>query len=133
MRQAVELGLELLTVAAGAGAVGAACLRHKAINHAVKFEAVVKSLAHQFFNTGDMIGGDVRVHFNNDIAVFELKQQCVFRIFDGVRMFDFFGAGFALGQLFGGFFGQTFGLFVAPAFGRGVFNLFGFSLGLLSL
>src|SRR5450756_1923419 len=56
MRLLVELGLELLAGTAGAGAVRAAGLRHEALDHAVEYDTVVKSLAHQFLDPCDVAG-----------------------------------------------------------------------------
>src|SRR2546423_9389261 len=54
MRLLVEFGLQLLAGAAGAGAMRATGLGHKALDHAMEHDAVVKSLAHQFLDAGDM-------------------------------------------------------------------------------
>src|ERR1700716_1579981 len=53
MRLLVEFGLELFAGAAGAGAMRATGLGHKALDHAMEHDAVVKSLAHQFLDAGD--------------------------------------------------------------------------------
>ena len=59
MRFGVELGLELLAGAAGAGAVRAAGLRHEAVDDAVEDDAVIEALAHQFLDAGDVAGREV--------------------------------------------------------------------------
>src|SRR6266404_3780545 len=52
----VELGLELLARAAGAGPLRTAGLRHEALDHAVEHDAIVKALAHQFLDPRDDAG-----------------------------------------------------------------------------
>src|SRR5438046_4416447 len=52
MRFLVELGLQLLAGTAGAGAMRAAGLGHKALDHAMEHDAIVKSLADQFLDAG---------------------------------------------------------------------------------
>src|SRR5581483_6609570 len=60
MRLVVELGLELLAGAAGAGAMRAAGLRHEAVDDAVEHDAVIKALAHQLLDPRDMVGSNIR-------------------------------------------------------------------------
>ena len=69
MRLAVELGLELLAGAAGAGALRAAGLRHEAVDHAVKHDAVVESLAHQLLDAGDVAGREIGAHRDHDLPL----------------------------------------------------------------
>src|SRR5260221_14268792 len=47
MRFLVDLGLQLLARTAGAGAMRAAGLRHKALDDAMEHDAVVEALAHE--------------------------------------------------------------------------------------
>src|ERR1700688_2734874 len=56
MRLLVELRLELLAGAAGAGALRTAGLRHEPFDHAMEHDAVVKSLANQFLDPRDVTG-----------------------------------------------------------------------------
>src|SRR5262249_17446166 len=53
---AVELRLELLARAAGAGALRTAGLRHKAVDHAVEDDPIIESIAHQLLDPGHMAG-----------------------------------------------------------------------------
>ena len=69
VRLLVELGLELLAGAAGAGAVRAAGLRHEAVDDAVKHDAVVEAVAHQLLDARDMAGREVRAHLDDDLAL----------------------------------------------------------------
>src|SRR6266404_3491782 len=54
MRLLGELGLELVAGAAGTGTVRATGLRHEALDHAMEYDVVVKTLAHQFLDPRDM-------------------------------------------------------------------------------
>ena len=65
MRLLVELGLQLLAGAAGAGAVRAAGLRHEAVDDAVEDDAVVEALAHQFLDARDVAGREVGTHLDH--------------------------------------------------------------------
>src|SRR5262249_31391757 len=56
---AVELGLEVLARAAGAGAGWIAALRHEALDDAVERRTVVKAAAGKLLDAGDMVGGEV--------------------------------------------------------------------------
>ena len=78
MRLGVELGLQLLAGAAGAGALRAAGLRHEAVDHAMEDDAVVKALAHQFLDARDMAGREVGTHLDDDVALGGFELQCVF-------------------------------------------------------
>src|SRR6201747_1709337 len=80
MRFLVEFGLQLLAGTAGAGALRTAGLGHEAVDHAVEHDAVVKSLAHQFLDAGDMARGQVGAHFNGDGALGGFKDQSIFGI-----------------------------------------------------
>src|SRR2546428_8069 len=71
----VDLCLELPAGAAGAGAMGTASLRHEALDDAVKRDAIVEALAHQFLDACDMAGGEVRPHQNDDLALGGLQRQ----------------------------------------------------------
>src|SRR5262249_16706717 len=68
VRLVVELRLELLAGAAGACAMWAAGLRHEAVDDAMKRDAVIKALAHQFLDACDMAGREVRTHENDDLT-----------------------------------------------------------------
>ncbi len=60
MRLGVEFGLEIgLLAAAHAGAGRVAALRHKARNHTVEDDALVKARARQFDDPLDMAGGQI--------------------------------------------------------------------------
>src|SRR6266404_8064157 len=78
MRFLVEFRLELLAGAAGAGAVRAAGLRHKALDHAMEHDAVVKSLAHQFLDPRDMARRKIGPHFDGDGTLGGFKDQSIF-------------------------------------------------------
>src|ERR1700733_4033039 len=56
MRFLVELGLELLAGAAGAGALRTSGLRHEAFDNTVEYDAVVKAFAYQFLDPRDVAG-----------------------------------------------------------------------------
>src|SRR5437879_4204162 len=74
----VELGLEFLTGAAGAGAVRAAGLRHEAVDHAVEHDAVVEALTNQLLDARDMARREVGPHLDGDGALRSLEDQGVF-------------------------------------------------------
>ena len=59
VRLAVELGLQLLARAAGAGAGRVAGLRHEAVDDAVEDDAVIEALARQLLDPRDMVGREV--------------------------------------------------------------------------
>src|ERR1700694_5732865 len=80
MRLLVELGLELLAGAAGAGALRTAGLRHEAVDHPMEHDAVVKSLAHQFLDPGDMAGGKIGPHFDGDRSLRGFEDQSIFGV-----------------------------------------------------
>src|SRR2546423_8951009 len=80
MRLLVELGLQFLAGAAGAGALRTAGLRHKALDHAMEHDAVVKAFAHQFLDPRDVAGREVRAHFDGDGALGGLKNQSIFGV-----------------------------------------------------
>ena len=52
----------------------------------VENERVVKSLAHQFFHAGDMGGGQVGAHLDDQAAVAEIEVKQVFQVFAGNRV-----------------------------------------------
>jgi len=76
----VELRLELLAGAAGAGALRATGLRHETVDDAVKHDAIVEAVAHQFLDARDMPGREVRAHLNNDLAFGGLKRERVLSV-----------------------------------------------------
>src|SRR3984893_5545116 len=80
MRFLVELGLELLAGAAGAGALRAPGLRHEALDHAMEHDAVIKSLAHQFLDPRDVAGGKIGAHLDGDGSLGGFEDQSVFGI-----------------------------------------------------
>src|SRR6516164_8199559 len=80
----VELRLELPAGAAGAGAMGTASLRHEALDDAVKRDAIVEALAHQFLDARDMAGGEVRPHQNDDLALGGVQRQRIFGVGHGM-------------------------------------------------
>src|SRR5262249_57405679 len=80
VRLAVELRLELLAGAAGAGAVGTTGLCHEAIDDTVKRHAIVEALAHQLLDARDMAGGKIRPHQNDYLALGGLQSQMIHSI-----------------------------------------------------
>src|SRR4051812_45719214 len=78
MRLLVELGLQLRAGAAGAGALRAAGLRHESLNDAVKHDAVVKSLAHQFLDPRDVAWRKVGPHFDGHGTFGGFEDQSIF-------------------------------------------------------
>ena len=80
MRLLVELGLQLLAGAAGAGALRAAGLRHEAFDHAMEDDAVVKAFAHQFLDPRDVAGRQIRAHFDGHGALGGLQDQSIFGV-----------------------------------------------------
>src|SRR5882757_1534640 len=78
MRLLVELGLQLLAGAAGAGTLRTTGLRHEALDHAVEDDAVVKALAHQFLDPGDVARGEIRAHLDRDRALGGFEDQSIF-------------------------------------------------------
>src|SRR3954447_20234718 len=78
VRLLVELRLELLAGAAGAGAMRAAGLRHEAIDHAVEHDAVVEALTNQLLDARDMARREVGPHLDGDGALRSLEDQGVF-------------------------------------------------------
>src|SRR5665647_380461 len=95
MRLLVELGLQLLAGAAGAGALRTAGLRHEALDHAMEHDAVVESLAHQLLDPGDVAGGEIGPHLDRDRSLRGFEDQSIFGVshalFSGVG-----GGGFRL-------------------------------------
>src|SRR5258708_4624275 len=80
MRLLVELGLQLLAGAAGAGALRTPGLRHKAFDHAVKHDAVVKSFAHQLLDPCDVTGRKIGPHFDSDRSLRGFQDQSIFGV-----------------------------------------------------
>src|SRR6266702_603745 len=74
----VELGLEFLAGAAGAGAMGTAGLGHESLDHPMKYDPVVEALSHELLDPRDMIGREVRPHLDGDGALRGLENQSVF-------------------------------------------------------
>ena len=64
----VELGLELVARAAGAGAGGVAALDHEAGDDAVEDDAVVEPFAGEEDEAVDVLGRDLRVQLDADRA-----------------------------------------------------------------
>src|SRR4051794_8895040 len=77
MRLLVELGLELLAGAAGAGALRASGLCHKTVDHTMEHDAVVKALPHQFLDPRDMAGRKIGPHLDGDGALGGFEDQSV--------------------------------------------------------
>ncbi len=78
MRLGVELGLDVgIFRAAGPRAVRAAGLRHEAFDHPVEHDPVVKTLGHQALDMGDMAGGEIGPHFDDDRSLGRLERQNV--------------------------------------------------------
>src|SRR6187399_3183797 len=80
VRFLVEFGLQLLARAAGAGALRATGLRHETLDDAVEHDAVVKSLAHQFLDPGDMARRQIGAHLDGDGSLGGFKNQSIFCI-----------------------------------------------------
>src|SRR3954451_1960141 len=78
MRLLVELGLQLLAGAAGAGALRAAGLRHEAVDHAMEHDAVVEAFTHEFLDARDVARRQIRPHLDGDGALRSFEDQCVF-------------------------------------------------------
>ena len=136
MRPTVKFGFQFFAAAAGSGAERTTGLRHKTVDHAMKFQPVVKSRAHQFLDPRHMVRRIVGKHLNHHVAVFQFKQQRVLRVFNLIFCLFFLGPRRAFGQLFGvgGF--QPFGFGLAEPGGFGVLQQFchlKFSLNLSSV
>src|SRR6202051_3978248 len=80
MRLVVEFGLELLAGAAGAGALRTAGLRHETVDHAMEHDAVVKPLAHQLLDPGNVAGGKVGPHLDGDRPLRGFQDQSIFGV-----------------------------------------------------
>src|SRR5690606_13312674 len=80
MRFAGKLRRELLARPAGAGAERAAGLRHEAVNHPVKDNAVIKALARQLLDARNMARRQIGTHFDDDSAVLQFKIEGVFQV-----------------------------------------------------
>src|SRR5450432_413296 len=78
VRFLVELGLELL--AGSAGALRTAGLGHEPLDHAVEHDTVVKSLAYQFLDPGDVTGCEIGPHLDCDRPLGGFKDQSVFGV-----------------------------------------------------
>ena len=52
----------------------------KAFYHPMKRRTVIITLSGQFFNSFDMVRGNVRKHFYHHTAIFQIKIKCIFRI-----------------------------------------------------
>ena len=78
VRLAVELGLELLAGAAGAGAVRTAGLRHEAVDDAMEDDAVVEAVAHQFLDPRHVARREVGPHRDHHLALGGLQHHRVF-------------------------------------------------------
>ena len=83
MRLLRELRLQQFAHAAAAGAVGVAGLGHEALDDAVEDDAVVLALARQLLDLGDVRGGEVGAHLDDDAAVLEIDVERVFLVHDG--------------------------------------------------
>ena len=64
--------------------MGTASLRHEALDDAVKRDAIVEALAHQFLDACDMAGGEVRPHQNDDLALGGLQRQRILGVRHGM-------------------------------------------------
>src|SRR4051812_40824774 len=78
MRLLVELRLQLLAGAAGAGALRTAGLGHKTLEYAMEHDAVVKALTDQFLDPGDMAGGKVGTHLDGHGSLGGFEDQSIF-------------------------------------------------------
>ena len=84
VRLLAELGGQRVAHAAHAGAVRIAGLGHEAVDHAVEDDAVVLALARQLLDLGDVLGGEVGAHLDDDAAiVLEVDVECVFLVGGG--------------------------------------------------
>src|SRR5262249_11358186 len=89
VRLGVELGGKVGIVrAAGAGAFGAAGLRHEAVDDAVEDNAVVEALARQRLDALDVLGRQVRAQGDDHIALGRVHDECVLWVFDGGHVFQ---------------------------------------------
>ena len=75
-----ELGGEVLTRAAGTGAQRVAGLGHEAVDHAMKNDTVVKLLANQLLDPGDMLRRQVGTHFDDHASALEFQVECIFQV-----------------------------------------------------
>ena len=78
MRECIELGSELLTAAAHAGASRVARLRPETANHAVEDDSVIEALTYQFLDSGNMFRCRLRQQFNYNATIFEVEIKSVF-------------------------------------------------------
>src|SRR5260221_7563976 len=75
-----ELGGELLSGAAGAGALGIAGLRHEAVDDAVEDDAVVEAVARQLLDPRDGLRREIGAHFDDDAAGRHVEVEGVLEI-----------------------------------------------------
>src|SRR5262245_8994408 len=80
VRLAVEFGFKLFPRSPCASSVRAPRLRHEAIDHAMKDDAVIKSVLHQFLNPRHMSGCEIWPHLDHHFAFSRLERQRIFRI-----------------------------------------------------
>src|ERR1700730_5102432 len=80
MRLLAEFGLQLLAGTAGAGALRTAGLRHETVDHAMEHDAVVKPLAHQLLDPGNVAGGKVGPHLDGDRPLRGFQDQSIFGV-----------------------------------------------------
>ena len=79
-----ELGGQLIAHAAHAGALWIAGLRHEAVDHAMEDDAVVLALARQLLDLGDVLGGEIGSHLDDDAAiVLEIDVERIFLVCGG--------------------------------------------------
>ena len=83
MRLGVELGRQVRVLrAAGAGALGAAGLRHEAVDDAMEDDAVVEALARQLLDALDVLGREVGAQRDDDAALGRLHDERVLGVFE---------------------------------------------------
>ena len=81
MRKFAEFRFQIGQVrAASAGAGRIAGLRHEAVDHPVKDDAVIEMLARQFLDPCHMVRRQVGAQLDLDAAIFEVEIKRVFKI-----------------------------------------------------
>jgi hypothetical protein len=76
----VELGRQILSRTAHAGAGGITGLRHEAVDHAVEDDAVIEILAAEFLDARHMVGCQILEQLDHHPAVLEFQVEGVFQI-----------------------------------------------------
>src|SRR5665213_1553125 len=78
MRFGVEFSLEIrIFRTAGAGAARTSRVRHKAFDHPMENDAVVKVLSDELLDMGDVAGCAIGPHFDDDRSLRRFKRECI--------------------------------------------------------